>query len=844
MEQVEFELGQLTSQQADLQKIQVALDRLLAYRLRRPGSADAMVRGRASDKFHRSRSSHASRSSEHRARIRVRVQADRLKSNNFSRYPQGMSMHTRWTVFWFAFFALPNPGAGEDAKPIHFENQIRPLLISRCGACHGAESQNSDLRLDARHTAFKGGAGGKVIVPGKSSESELVRRIQSSDEAERMPPEGQPLSKDDIALLKRWIDAGADWPETEYDRQAQKDSRREHWAFQPIRKVSPPTVSGSDSIQGPVDQFIFRKLQENGLTFSPRADRRTLIRRLSLDLLGLPPTPDEIEDFVNSTAPEAYAALVDRMLASPHYGERFGQRWLDVVRYADTHGFEVNTPREHAWPYRDYVIRSFNEDKPYRQFVMEQLAGDAFSVDEATGFLVAAAVLLPGQIGKDEESKRQARQDALDEIIVGTSATFLGLSLGCARCHDHKFDPVPQRDYYAMQAFFAGVEYGDRPWRNEADRNRPIRTKALDLRIQKLESRLQEKQSIPPAEVQEITEEHARLIARRAEAIKSQPVYAGKFRTPDPTYLLRRGDPEQRIEPVGPAVPQVLGELSVSAEEREQDRRVKLARWMGSPENPLTARVMVNRIWQSHFGRGLVATPSDFGTNGMRPTHPELLDWLATEFMESGWSIKHLHRLIVHSRTYQQQSAKPASAQARDDRWLWRFPSRRLEAEAIRDSMLLISGELNNKMGGPGFNFFKSRGGLSGFPPVEHFGPQELRRMIYAHKVRMESVPVFGAFDCPDAGQAMPKRKQSTTAIQALNLFNSPFVIDRARQFAARIRAENEDTEAQVQTAFQLALGREPQETELAAALIATQQAGVETLCRVLFNTNEFLFLP
>ena len=772
------------------------------------------------------------------------LHASQLKMHYFFRYPQGMNTHTRWAVFWLVFFTLPNRGAGEDAKPIHFEKQIRPILTSHCGKCHGPENQNSDLRLDARHAALKGGVSGKVIVPGKSSASELVRRIESRDEAERMPPEGKPLSKEEIELLKRWIDAGASWPETEYDRQAKRDSRREHWAFQPIRKIPPPTASGSDSIQGPIDQFIFRRLKENGLTFSPKADRRTLIRRLSLDLLGLPPTPEEVEDFLNSTAPDAYAALVERMLASPRYGERFGQHWLDVVRYADTHGFEVNTPREHAWPYRDYVIRSFNEDKSYRQFVMEQLAGDAFSADEATGFLVAAAVLLPGQIGKDEESKRQARQDALDEIIVGTSATFLGLTLGCARCHDHKFDPIPQRDYYAMQAFFAGVEYGDRPLRKEAHRQRLARAEALVPRIQKLESRLQPWEPMTPSEVSAIIKEHNRLTARRAELVQPQLVYAGKFRTPNPTYLLRRGDPEQPIKPVGPSIPKVLGELAVSAADSEQDRRVKLARWMASPENPLTPRVMVNRIWQSHFGRGLVATPSDFGTNGLRPTHPELLDWLAAEFIKTGWSIKHLHRLIVLSRTYQQQSARPASAQARDERWLWRFPSRRLEAEAIRDSMLLVSGELNNEMGGPGFNFFKSRGGLSGFPPVEDFGPNELRRMIYSHKVRMEKVPVFGAFDCPDAGQAMPKRRQSTTAIQALNLFNSQFVIERARRFAARLRAENDDVEAQVNTAFRLALARDPNGTEFAAAIATTEQHGLEMLCRVLFNTNEFLFLP
>ncbi len=322
-------------------------------------------------------------------------------------------------------------------------------------------------------------------------------------------------------------------------------------------------------------------------------------------------------------------------------------------------------------------------------------------------------------------------------------------------------------------------------------------------------------------------------------------VYAGKFRKPDDTFLLRRGDPEQRVEPVSAAVPSVLGKISLSETDPESTRRETLARWIASPKNPLTARVMVNRIWHFHFGRGIVASPSDFGLNGIKPTHPDLLDWLASEFQESGWSIKHIHRLIVHSRTYQQQSTTPWEARAKGDRWLWRFPSRRLEAEAIRDGMLSISGELHSKMGGPGFNFFKTRGGLTGFPPVTEFGPNELRRMIYAHKIRMESTPVFGAFDCPDAGQATPKRSQSTTAIQALNLFNSPFVVDRAQHFAQRIKTASAATpQAQTETAFQWAFGRTPNPTESAAAQKVIEQQGLDTLCRVLFNTNEFLFLP
>ncbi len=766
-----------------------------------------------------------------------------LKFVRASGYPRIMNTHRTRAVLFCLFLAMTIRAEGEEAKPIDFEKQIRPIFISRCGACHGPKKQTSDLRLDARHGAFQGGVSGEVIVPGKSGESELFRRVASLDPDERMPPAGKALSKEEIELLRRWIDAGAKWPETEYDRNAKKDPRREHWAFQPLGNVVPPDVP--TLVSSPIDRFVLRKLIANGLNFSPPADRRVLIRRLSWDLIGLPPTPESVEEFVNDFAPDAYVKLVDSLLASPRYGERWGQHWLDVVRYADTHGFEVNTPREHAWPYRDYVIRSFNEDKPYRQFVREQIAGDAFDADEATGFLVASAVLLPGQIGKDEESKRLARQDALDEIIIGTSATFLGLTVGCARCHDHKFDPIPQRDYYAMQAFFAGVDYGDRPLRNEAQKQKLAEAQSLVPRIEELKVRLQKREQMEPAEVNACVQQLERFQAKRAKLQKPQLVYAGRFRKPDETFLLRRGDPEQRGEPVEPAIPEVLGTLDVSSKDNEQARREKLAGWLASPGNPLPARVIVNRIWQSHFGRGIVATPSDFGINGIRPTHPELLDWLAGEFIRSGWSIKHLQRMIVLSQTYRQQSTVPLASRNRDDRWLWRFPSRRLEAEAIRDGMLAVSGELNEEMGGPGFNFFKTRGGLTGFPPVEEFGPKELRRMIYAHKIRMEITPIFGAFDCPDAGQAMPKRSRSTTAIQALNLFNSPFVIDRARRLAARVEARQKTNAAlQTKEAFRLTLGRDPNETELPAAVAMIEQQGLNTLCRVLFNTNEFLFLP
>jgi hypothetical protein len=341
--------------------------------------------------------------------------------------------------------------------------------------------------------------------------------------------------------------------------------------------------------------------------------------------------------------------------------------------------------------------------------------------------------------------------------------------------------------------------------------------------------------------------EVGRLQAEKSQLETPRMVFGGAFRQPDKTFVLLRGDPEQPADPVGPAVPALFNIPPVPDDLPEQDRRLALARWIASADNPLTARVMVNRIWQYHFGKGLVDTPNDFGINGSPPSHPELLDWLAAEFVASGWSVKHVQRLIVRSATYRQSSViNPAAAEVdRDTRLLWRFPSRRLEAESIRDSMLAASGELNLKMGGPGYNFFKSRGGLDGFPPVEQFGPDELRRMIYAHKVRMEQVPVFGAFDCPDAGQAMPRRSQSTTALQALNLFNSGFVADRANAFAARVKQSSAgEVEDQVAKAFELALGRGPDAVELAASAEVVRVHGLEPLCRVLFNGNEFLFIP
>jgi hypothetical protein len=809
---------------------------------------------------------------------------------------------------------------------------------------------------------------------------------------------------------------------------------RAHWSFQPLA-----VPAGTHSI----DSFITARLKASGLKLSPPADRATWLRRVSFDLIGLPPTPEQAAAFLADTRRDAFERVVDELLASPRHGERWAQHWLDVVRYADTHGFEVNTERPNAWPYRDYVIRAFNSDTPYDRFIREQITGDALGQDAATGFLITASVLLPGQIGADDVSKRLARQDALDEIVVNLGQTFLGLSVGCARCHDHKFDPISARDYYAMQAFVAGVEYGDRDLRTpeaEARRQEAARLKArlaqVDRQLARFAPLANSGIERPPVNARENTDrfapvkakrvrftiratnnlepcidelevfgageenlalaragatatasgsnvsanrhelrfvndgsygnsrswmsnekgkgwvmiefpaeqtiervvwgrdregkfndrlatnyvieaadaaghwrsvadasdrakfvsgdakpvvstnglsateakEVARLLAEKKElsaklvgAENDQKVFAGVFRRPDNIRLLHRGDPEQPKDEVVPAVLSALGSVKLPKETAEQQRRLALADWIASPQNPLTARVMVNRIWQGHFGVGLVETPSDFGRSGMKPSHPELLDWLAAEFIRSGWSVKAMHRLIVLSAAYRQgsvqysvtsnQSQKRSAAQLNtgslnteyskaqqldaDVRLLWRFPSRRLEAETIRDAMLAVSGQLNLKMYGRGYNLFAQRGGLSGFTPVESFKDDGLRRMIYAHKVRREREAVFGAFDCPDAGQSTARRRESTTPVQALNLFNSRFTLEQAEAFARRVRNEvGEDSASQIQRAYLLALSRLPRPEELRDAEPVVREHGLATLCRVLFNANEFLFLP
>ena len=873
---------------------------------------------------------------------------------------------------------------------VDFEREVAPIFAARCIQCHGPKKQKEGFRLDQRAAAFLGGDSGEPgVVPGDVSQSELFRRIDPADELDRMPPKGAPLTPAEIALIKRWIEEGAAWE----DDGSVVTEETSHWSFQPIGDPTPPAM-GETWASSAVDAYVLSKLQENELEPSPEADRLTLIRRLYLDLHGLLPTPARVKEFIQDERDDAWERLVEEVLASPRYGERWAQHWLDIVQFAESHGFEMNNPRPNAYHYRDYVIEAFNEDKPYDRFIFEQLAGDTVGVDAATGFLVAGA--WDQVVSKEPAYTALQRQDELTAMVNTTGTAFLGLTLGCARCHNHKFDPVSQRDFYAMTAVFAGVRHGDRalyskeevlrlsqraeveaeikalrselpslrPAVNSAhneERFEPVRASAVRMRIfatnsaepcidelevwsgetnvalsatpsssgdyqnnpkHKLEhindgelgnprswisnesggGWIQLELSEPALiervvwardrnqqfsdrtatnyiiEISEVPGEwtivsgsqdrlpfgeaggvdslstRARgLTARIAEAeergraLKVAPsamAYAGKLEQPGPTHRLYRGDAMEKRELVAADTISAFGSLNLSMDAPEKERRVALAHKITAPDNPLAARVMANRIWYQHFGEGIVSTPGDFGANGGAPSHPELLDWLARQLMRDEWSIKALHRTILFSNTYRQASTPDVAGLAIDvdARLLWRFPPRRLEAEVIRDCILQLSGKLDLTMEGPGFSTFKANDNyVRVYTPKETLGPAEWRRMVYMHKVRMERAPLFGSFDVPDAGQVCPKRGLSTTAIQALNLFNGSFVIDQSKHMAALLERTGGDP---VEGAYQLAYGRSPlkEESSEAHAFIADQS--LVAFCRAILNSNELVFLP
>jgi mono/diheme cytochrome c family protein len=981
---------------------------------------------------------------------------------------------------------------------VDYVKDVRPILEQHCYQCHGPEKQKSSYRLDRRDIAFKGGEFGEpAIVPSQAGESPLLKYVRGEVDGTEMPPKESgipPLNEQQVATLQSWIEQGAVWPD---EHSGIPGDSGPHWSLAPLAKPDVPNVestTGKSSAMNPVDAFIMAKLREKNLNPLKPADRRTLIRRVTFDLIGLPPTPEEITAFVNDTSPDAWRTLVDRLLASPHYGERWGRHWLDVVRYTESNGFEYDRIRDNAWHYRDYVIKSFNDDKPYDQFMKEQVAGDVLSPVNRDG-IVATSLLVCGpydQAGNAQQNQTQrmiTREDELEDVVGVVGQTFLGLTVNCARCHSHKFDPIPQAEYYQIKSVFEGVKHGERiiatpeeirqqkeqrktleeqlvsaskdivaidaegaklvaasrkvgdikpgpapfsRWSFDASakvdgtalsgelidgamitdgrlvlpkdgayvKSKPltkdIREKTLEawvqlstldqgggavislqtndgrvfdaivfgerqarkwtagsdgfLRTKDLgvpdeadaatslvhvaiayradnsiqlyrngqslgsaytpgsglqtfkageahvvlglrhsgggrpwltgsiqraalyDRALSDEEILQSFEASGFTIPHSEILAaltpdqraRRDEMdslrkklkiqIDAMPKdgpksYVGVRFQPQPTHRLKRGDVLSPDEVVTPgaltAVSTVRADFGLPVDAPESERRICFANWLADPANPLPARVIANRFWQFHFGQGLVTTPNDFGTSGAKPSHPELLDWLASTLIENKWSLKQLHRVIVNSATYQQSSDfnEAAAAIDADNQLLWRYPPRRLEAEAIRDAMLVASGRLDRTMGGPGFrSFIMTEFNGTSYTPTD--GPQFDRRTVYRMNVNSGKDPLLDSFDCPDPSIKTPRRGVTTTPLQALELMNNAFVVRQANHLAERVLAEAKDDEpTAIRLAWQHTLGRQPTDEELTRAVTALKSRGLKNVCWVLMNSTEFVYL-
>jgi hypothetical protein len=593
------------------------------------------------------------------------------------------------------------------------------------------------------------------------------------------------------------------------------------WSLQPLRRVELPLAS--QGAKNPIDYFIFQRLKENGLNPSLESDRPTLIRRLFFDLVGLPPSQNEIDAFVSDHSDRAYVDLVDRLLASPHYGERWGRHWLDAVHFGESNGFEYNQPRENAWHYRNWVIKAFNEDMAYDRFVRLQLAGDVMEPDHegivATGFLVTG----PHNTTKpsNESMRRTMRQDEMEDMIALVGQTFLGLTINCARCHDHKFDPISMVDYYGLASSLAGVEFGDR-----------------DI-----------KKTTPAKFNSDGVKSGAESSSTKGDPFK---VWAVTSINPGVTHVLKRGNVENKGEVVSPrgisALRMLKSDFKLKPDSDERQRRSKLADWISDEENPLLARVMVNRIWKHHFGQGIVSTPNDFGYSGGRPSHPDLLEWLSGYFKNHGWRLKQLHRLMVTSATYRQQSTLNAQGATLDagNRLLWRKSPFRMEGEILRDTLLAVSGLLDTKIGGQGYRDMRAYqfkgSNFYDIIPQEH--PKQFRRTIYRFSPRGAMRTLLDTFDCPDPSAITPQRAVTTTPLQSLALMNNDFVVSMSRAFARRLeRQAGGDIEKQISLAYWLAYGRDTDLKEIEVSEPFIHKYGLAAWCRVIFNSNELLYV-
>jgi hypothetical protein len=843
-------------------------------------------------------------------------------------------------------------------EPLHFETNIRPILKAHCFQCHGDEEKheaNLDLRLV--RTMTKGGDSGPVVVSGKSTESLLARRVQ----ADEMPPGKKKLSATEKATLRAWIDQGAQTvrpePEAITEGSQWTDEERSYWAFQPVRR--PPLPETSSRVESPIDAFLLAKLQASGLSFSPPTDRRTLARRLSFDLLGLPPVPERVEAFIADASPDAYARLVDEYLASPHCGERWARHWLDVAGYADSDGYTEND-RERPWAYRyrDYVIRSLNSDKPLDQFIVEQLAGDELlqppyanlspeDADKliATGFLRMA----PDGTGEGGVDAKVASNDVVAETIKIVSTSLLGVTVGCAQCHNHRYDPISQVDYYRFRAIFE-PGFNLAQWRNPPQRLVNMWSPAEHEQAAAVAKELAEIEGKHNAELDQIVseifeKEIGKLPAEQQQAARDARAAAADKRTPEqqqilkdhpslnvdrgsaylyepkrldehkkkyeqlradankkrpadsfvacltevpqqipPTHVFFRGDinqPRQAVEPGGLSV---LGPLAASIPPDDPQlpttgRRLALARQLTDGKHPLLARVLVNRVWMHHFGRGLVASPGDFGYLGEQPSHPELLDWLADELVRSGWQLKQLHRLIVLSTAYQQSSQRN-EAQDKvdpDNRLLGRMSVRRLEAEAIRDAILEVSGSRSEAMFGPAATVNPdevgqviigkaTRDGNGILVAKPDTGEDQFRRSVYVQVRRSMPLGMLEPFDVASTAPNCERRTSSTVPPQSLLMMNHDIVLQQSQRFAQRVAAETgDDVAARIRRAWQLAYGQPASEADVSVALglieaerqhfellyaaakekpaLTPPQQALAVFCQALLSSNRFLYV-
>jgi mono/diheme cytochrome c family protein len=799
-------------------------------------------------------------------------------------------------VLWIG---APSPAAESVTSPnepeVDFIQQVQPILAKRCYACHGPDEAESGLRFTGKEAALAEADSGEfAIVPGDVEASMLIARITSEDEFERMPPEGDAISPAEVKVLTRWIEQGARWDK--------------HWAFVPMKRADPPGVSDRLWNQHPIDAFIYNSLTEANLKPSALADRATLIRRAYYDLTGLPPSADQVQQFVSDPDPLAFEKIVDQLLQSDHYGERWGRHWLDLVRYAETNSYERDGAKPNAWKYRDYVIKSFNDDKPYEQFIREQLAGD--ELDEVTTETLTATGYYRLGIWDDEPADPlQARYDELDDLIMTTGQAMLGLTINCARCHDHKIDPIPQKDYYSILAFFADVtswgSRGDQKSNNQIDvspAELTQRYRANDEERRRVEEELHgieqagiAKMSAPDQRATEgpkrdrkrvlneklkdhLTESqwttHKALqkelgeVIKQAKQLPQRDTVMGLGRcVPEPkqTFVLFRGSPHSPADPVEPAFPSIfaspVSELpATSPSNRSAGRRRVFAEWITSADNMLSARVMANRIWQFHFGRGIVRSSNNFGQLGTPPTHPELLDWLGHRLIDGGWKLKSMHRLIMTSRAYQMSSAAEEDAVARDPNndLFWRFNPRRLSAEEVRDSILAANGSLNRQLYGPSIYPTLSKEVLAGQSrPGSGWGKssedQRNRRSVYIHIKRSLLTPMLSVFDFPDPDLTCEDRFVTLRPGQALSLLNSDFIHLQAKRLAESIDADEIDDPEVVRRTVRAVLTRDATVAEIedGNGLIKNLQSesgvarerAVELYCVTVMNWNEFLFL-